>query len=112
MLGLVNRPNDISLSRANQSQAQVKSVVGGTLLQSWVNLTIVIRLAIIMIIIITEIAAAAAETAAVVVVVVVVVAVVVVVVLQSELKHEITNVKSVAYADDYVGAGSLQGLKK
>ena len=33
-------------------------------------------------------------------------------VLQSELKHEITNVKSVAYADDYVGAGSLQGLKK
>ena len=33
-------------------------------------------------------------------------------VLQSELKHEITNVKSVAYADDYVGAGSLQGLNK
>ena len=33
-------------------------------------------------------------------------------VLQSELKHEITNVKNVAYADDYVGAGSLQGLKK
>ena len=33
-------------------------------------------------------------------------------VLQSELKHEITNVKSVAYADDYVGAGSLQDLNK
>ena len=33
-------------------------------------------------------------------------------VLQSELEHEITNVKSVAYVDDYVGAGSLQGLNK
>ena len=33
-------------------------------------------------------------------------------VLQSELKHEKTNVKSVAYADDYVGAGSLQDLSK
>ena len=41
MLGLVNRPNNISLSRANQSQAKFKSVVGGNLLQSWVNLTIV-----------------------------------------------------------------------
>ena len=33
-------------------------------------------------------------------------------VLQSELKHEETNVKSVAYADDYVGAGNLQDLSK
>ena len=33
-------------------------------------------------------------------------------VLQSELKHEETNVKSFAYADDYVGAGSLQDLSK
>ena len=33
-------------------------------------------------------------------------------VLQSELKHEKTNVKSVAYADDYVRAGSLQDLSK
>ena len=33
-------------------------------------------------------------------------------ILQSELKHEKTNVKSVAYADDYVGAGSLQDLSK
>ena len=33
-------------------------------------------------------------------------------VLQSKLKHEITNVKSVAYADDCVGAGSLQDLSK
>ena len=41
MLGLVNRPNDISLSRANQSQAKFKSAVGGNLLQSWVNLTMV-----------------------------------------------------------------------
>ena len=41
MLGLVNRPNDISLSNANQSQAKFKSAVGGNLLQSWVNLTIV-----------------------------------------------------------------------
>ena len=40
-LGLVNRPNDIYLSRANQSQAKFKSAVGGNLLQSWVNLTIV-----------------------------------------------------------------------
>ena len=40
MLGLVNRPNGISLSRANQSQAKFKSSVGGNLLQSWVNLTI------------------------------------------------------------------------
>ena len=40
MLGLVNRPNDISLSRANQSQAKFKSAVGGNLLQSWVNLII------------------------------------------------------------------------
>ena len=32
--------------------------------------------------------------------------------LQSELKHEETNVKSVAYADDYVGAGNLQDLSK
>ena len=39
MLGLVNRPNDIALSRANQSQAKSKSAVGGNLLQSWVNLT-------------------------------------------------------------------------
>ena len=31
-------------------------------------------------------------------------------VLQSELEHENTKVKSVAYADDYVGAGSLQAL--
>ena len=41
MSGLVNRPNDISLSRANQSQAKFKSAVGGNLLQSWVNLTII-----------------------------------------------------------------------
>ena len=41
MLGLVNRPSDISLSRANQSQAKFKSGVGGNLLQSWVNMTIV-----------------------------------------------------------------------
>ena len=40
MLGPVNRPNDISLLRANQSQAKFKSAVGGNLLQSWVNLTI------------------------------------------------------------------------
>ena len=33
-------------------------------------------------------------------------------VLQSELKHEITNVKSVAYVDDYEVAGSLQDLSK
>ena len=32
--------------------------------------------------------------------------------LQSELKHEITKVKSVAYADNYVGAGCLQDLSK
>ena len=41
MAGLVNRPNDISLSRASQSQAKFKSAVGGNLLQSWVNLPIV-----------------------------------------------------------------------
>ena len=41
MLGLVKRPNDISLLRANQSQAKFKSAVGGNLLQSWVNLTVV-----------------------------------------------------------------------
>ena len=41
MLGLVNHPNDISLSRTNQSQAKFKSAVGRNLLQSWVNLTIV-----------------------------------------------------------------------
>ena len=41
MLVLVNRPNDISLSRADQSQAKFKSAVGGNLLQSWENLTIV-----------------------------------------------------------------------
>ena len=40
MLGLVNRSNDISLSRTNQSQAKFKSAVAGNLLQSWVNLTI------------------------------------------------------------------------
>ena len=33
-------------------------------------------------------------------------------VLQSEFKHEKTNVKSVAYEDDYVRAGSLQDLSK
>ena len=33
-------------------------------------------------------------------------------VLHLELKHEETNVKSVAYADDYVGAGNLQDLSK
>ena len=33
-------------------------------------------------------------------------------VLQSELKHEETNVKSVAYVDDYVRAGNLQDLNK
>ena len=34
-------------------------------------------------------------------------------VLQSELKHEKKNkLKSVAYADDYVGAGSVQDLSK
>ena len=43
MLGLVNRPNDISLSRANQSQAEFKSAVGENLLQSWENLTIDIK---------------------------------------------------------------------
>ena len=42
MLGLVKRPNDISLSGANQSQAKFKSAVGGNLLQSWVNLTIIL----------------------------------------------------------------------
>ena len=36
---LVYRPNDISPSRANQSQAKFKSAVGGNLLQSSVNLT-------------------------------------------------------------------------
>ena len=40
MLVPVNRPNDISLLRANQSQAKFKSAVGGNLLRSWVNLTI------------------------------------------------------------------------
>ena len=40
MLGLVNRPNDISVSRANQSPAKFKSAVGENLLQSWVNLTV------------------------------------------------------------------------
>ena len=40
-IGASYRPNDISLSRANQSQAKFKSAVGGNLLQSWVNLTIV-----------------------------------------------------------------------
>ena len=35
----VNCPNDISLSRTNQSQAKFKSAVGENLLQSWVNLT-------------------------------------------------------------------------
>ena len=39
--GLVSRPNDIPLLGANQSQAKLKSAVGGNLLQSWVNLTIV-----------------------------------------------------------------------
>ena len=38
---IVNRPNDTSLSRANQSQAKFMSAVGRNLLQSWVNLTIV-----------------------------------------------------------------------
>ena len=38
--GPVNRPNNISLSRANQSQAKFKSAVGGNLLQSWVNMTV------------------------------------------------------------------------
>ena len=42
-LGIVNRPNDISLSRANQSQENFKSAVGGNLLQSWVNLTIALK---------------------------------------------------------------------
>ena len=41
-LELVNRSNDISLSRADQSQAKFKSAVGGNLPQNWVNLTIVI----------------------------------------------------------------------
>ena len=41
MLELVNRPNDISLSRATQLQAKFKSTVSGDLLQSWVNLTVV-----------------------------------------------------------------------
>ena len=41
MLELVNRPTDISPSRANQSQAEFKSDVVGNLLQSWVNLTII-----------------------------------------------------------------------
>ena len=44
MLGLVNHPNDISLSRANQSQAKFKSAVDRILLQSWVNLTIVVQI--------------------------------------------------------------------
>ena len=44
MLGLVNRPHDISLSRANQSQAKFESAVGGNFLQSWVNMTIVTML--------------------------------------------------------------------
>ena len=43
MLKLVNHPNDISLSRTNQSQAKFKSTVGGNLLQSWVNTTVVIN---------------------------------------------------------------------
>ena len=46
MLGLVDRPDDISLSRANQSQAKFKSAVGRNLLQSWVNLIIVVILLI------------------------------------------------------------------
>ena len=40
-LGLVNLPNDAPLSNVNQSQAKFESAVGGNLLQSWVNLTIV-----------------------------------------------------------------------
>ena len=44
MLGLVNRPKDISLSSANQSQAKFKGAVGGNLLQSWVNQTIITTL--------------------------------------------------------------------
>ena len=44
MLGPVNHPNDISLPRANQSQAKFKCAVGRYLLQSWVNLTIVKKL--------------------------------------------------------------------
>ena len=39
MLGLVNHPKDICLSRVNESQAKFKSAVGRNLLQSWVNLT-------------------------------------------------------------------------
>ena len=42
MLGLVNSPNDISLLRANQSQAKFKSAVGRNLLQNCMNLTIII----------------------------------------------------------------------
>ena len=42
MLGLVTCPNDICLSRANQSQAKLKSAVGRNLLQNWENLTIVV----------------------------------------------------------------------
>ena len=37
----VNSPNDISLSTVNQSQAKFKSAMGGNLLQTWVNLTII-----------------------------------------------------------------------
>ena len=47
--GLVNCPNGISLSRANQSQAKFKSAVGRNLLQSWVNLTIIFMKNVIMI---------------------------------------------------------------
>ena len=41
MLRLVNRPSDISLPKANQSQAKFKSAVEGNLPQSWVTLTII-----------------------------------------------------------------------
>ena len=42
MLGLVKCPNDISLLRVNQSQAKFKRAVGRNLVQSWMNLTIVV----------------------------------------------------------------------
>ena len=43
MFGLVIAVHNISLSRANQSQAKFKTAVGRNLLQSWVNLTIATR---------------------------------------------------------------------
>ena len=64
MLGLVNCPSDISLSRANQSQAKFKSAMGSKLLQSWVNLTIVLLLLLPVVVTINGAASAAPTSTA------------------------------------------------